>query len=350
MVSPAADGAPGAVSDVRRDAVVACAVYVDGVRLPGDWTPADAVAEVRARGVGFVWVGLFQPDEDRIRDVADAFGLHELAVEDAVHAHQRPKLDRYDDNLFMVLKTLRFVEHESPTTANEIVESGEIMVFVGHDYVVTVRHGHHSELGDVRRQLEAAPHLLAAGPAMVLHEIADRVVDGYREVIEAFEGDVDLVETAVFAPRSEIGVEQMYLVKREIMELRRAVMPLAGPLRKLSEGACGPLVPDVVRSYFRNVDDHLTAAAERVVAFDEMLTTLVNATLAKVSLQQNNDMRKMSAWVAIIAVPTMVAGVYGMNFDHMPELRWQYGYPLVLSATLAVCVTLYRLFKRNRWL
>ncbi|XVS60822.1 magnesium and cobalt transport protein CorA [Actinosynnema sp. CA-299493] len=347
MVSPVADGE---VPDGKPDAVVACAIYVDGVRLPGDWSPVDAVAEVRARGVGFVWVGLFQPDEERIRDVAEAFGLHELAVEDAVHAHQRPKLDRYDDNLFMVFKTLRFVEHESPTTANEIVESGEIMVFLGRDYVVTVRHGHHSELGDVRRQLEAAPHLLTAGPAMVLHEIADRVVDGYIEVVEAFGGDVDLVETAVFAPRSEIGVEQMYLVKREIMELRRAVMPLAAPLRKLSEGACGPLVPDVVRSYFRNVDDHLTAVAERVVAFDEMLTTLVNATLAKVSLQQNNDMRRISAWVAIIAVPTLVVGVYGMNFDHMPELRWQYGYPLVLSMTLGVCLVLYRLFKSNRWL
>ncbi len=348
MVS--AGGVPSAAAEGTRDAVVACAVYVDGVRLPGEWTPGDAVAEVRARGAGFVWIGLFEPDDDRIRDVADAFGLHELAVEDAVHAHQRPKLDRYDDNLFMVLKTLRFVEHDSPTTAHEIVESGEIMVFLGRDYVVTVRHGHHSSLGDVRRQLEDAPHLLAAGPAMVLHEIADRVVDGYREVIEAFQGDIDLVETAVFAPRSEIGVEQMYLVKREIMELRRAVMPLAGPLRKLSDGSCGPLVPDVVRSYFRNVDDHLTAAAERVVAFDEMLTTLVDATLAKVSLQQNNDMRKMSAWVAIIAVPTMVAGVYGMNFDHMPELRWQYGYPLVLSVILTVCLILYRLFKNNRWL
>ena len=348
MVSADADGVPAA--DVKRNAVVACAAYVDGVRLPGDWTPAAAAAEVRARGEGFVWVGLFEPDEERIRDVADAFGLHELAVEDAVHAHQRPKLDRYGDHLFMVLKTLRFVEHESPTTANEIVESGEIMVFLGLDYVVTVRHGHHSGLGDVRRQLEAAPHLLAAGPSAVLHEVADRVVDGYGEVIEAFQGDMDLVETAVFAPRSELGVEQMYLVKREIMELRRAVMPLAGPLRKLSDGSCGPLVPDVVRSYFRNVDDHLTAAAERVVAFDEMLTTLVNATLAKVSLQQNNDMRKMSAWVAIIAVPTMVVGVYGMNFDHMPELRWKYGYPLVLSVTLGVCLVLYRLFKGNRWL
>ncbi|MEU4447643.1 magnesium and cobalt transport protein CorA [Actinosynnema sp. NPDC050801] len=350
MVTPAAEHVPGSVADVNRDAVVACAVYVDGARLPGDRSPADAAAEVRDRGVGFVWVGLFEPDEERIRDVAEAFGLHELAVEDAVHAHQRPKLDRYEDHLFVVLKTLRFVEHESPTTANEIVESGEIMVFLGRDYVVTVRHGHDSGLGDVRRQLEADPPLLAAGPAMVLHEIADRVVDGYRQVIEAFQGDIDLVEAAVFAPRSELGVEQMYLVKREIMELRRAVMPLATPLRKLSSGSCDPLVPEAVRSYFRNVDDHLTAAAEQVVAFDEVLTTLLDATLAKVSLQQNNDMRKMSAWVAIIAVPTMVVGVYGMNFDHMPELRWQYGYPLVLSVTLTVCLVLYRLFKSNRWL
>ncbi|PSL51561.1 magnesium transporter [Saccharothrix carnea] len=332
------------------DAVVACGVYVDGVRLPGDWTPGDAVAEVRTRGVGFVWVGLYAPDEDRIRDVAEAFGLHELAVEDAVHAHQRPKLERYEDNLFMVFKTLRYVEHESPTTANEIVESGELEVFLGRDYVVTVRHGNHSALGNLRTELEAQPERLATGPAVVLHAIADRVVDGYLDVVEAFQGDIDLVEAAVFAPRSEIGIEQMYLVKRELMELRRAVMPLAGPLRKLSEGHCGPLIPETVRSYFRDVDDHLTTVTERVTGFDELLTTLIDATLAKVSLQQNNDMRRISAWVAIIAVPTMVFGTYGMNFDQMPELRWKYGYPLILSITLAACLVLYRLFKRNRWL
>ena len=344
------DAHPVATTPEHLDTVVACGVYVDGARVPGDWSPAEAIAEVRGRGTGFVWIGLFAPDAEQIRDVTEAFGLHELAVEDAVHAHQQPKLERYADNVFTVFKTVRYVEHESPTTANEIVESGEIMVFLGHDYVITVRHGHHSPLGQLRMELENQPTWLATGPAVVLHAIADRVVDDYLAVVEAFENDVDLVETAVFALRSEIGVEQMYLIKRELMELRRAVMPLTGPLRKLGEDGCGVLVPETLHSYFRNVNDHLTIVNERLVNFDELLTTLVNATLAKVSLQQNNDMRKISSWVAIIAVPTMIFGMYGMNFDHMPELHWKYGYPFVLSSTLVACVLLYRLFKRNRWL
>ena len=330
--------------------MVACGIYVDGVEVPGQWSPGDAVAEVRERGTGFVWIGLFEPDEEQMRDTAEAFGLHPLAVEDAVHAHQRPKLENYGDNLFMVFKTVRYVEHESPTTANEIVESGEIMVFLGRDYVVTVRHGSYAELRDVRRCLEADPERLAVGPAAVLHDIADRVVDDYLKVIELFQNDIDLIEAAVFEPRSTIGVTQMYLVKREILELRRAVMPLAGPVRTLAEGGCSALVPEQVRSYFRNVDDHLARVVERVTAFNELLTTLVDATLAKVSLQQNNDMRRISAWVAIIAVPTMGVGMYGMNFDHMPELHWKYGYPMVMSVLLAACIALYRTFKRNRWL
>ncbi|CCH32608.1 magnesium and cobalt transport protein CorA [Actinosynnema sp. NPDC047251] len=350
MAKLGADSTLGPVVGRSHDSVVACGVYVDGVRLPGQWSAADAVAEVRDRGEGFVWIGLYEPADEQIRDVAEAFGLHEPAVKDAVCAHQRPKLKHYGDNLFMVFKTLGYVENESPTTANEIVESGEIMLFLGADYVVTVRHGRHAGLRDVRQQLEAIPDRLAAGPAVVLHDIADRVVDGYLEVVEAFQGDIDLVEAAVFAPRSVLGVEQMYLVKRELVELGRAVMPLAGPLRRLSDGTCGSLVPDSVRSYFRDVDDHLTSVAERVAAFDHQLSSLVDAAMAKVLLQQNNDMRKISAWVAIIAVPTMVVGVYGMNFDHMPELRWKYGYPLVLSLTFIACLTVYRLFKRNRWL
>jgi magnesium transporter len=350
MVSVSADSIPVRGADDRREAVVACAVYVDGVRLPGCFSPADAVAEVDGREDGFVWIGLHEPDEEQIRDVAEAFGLHELAVEDAVHAHQRPKLERYGEDLFMVLKTVGYVEHESPTTANEIVESGEIMVFLGARYVVTVRHGQHVGLRDVRQELEAVPHRLAGGPAVVLHGIADRVVDGYLEVVDAVQGDMDLLEAAVFAPRSTIGVDQMYLVKREAMELKRAVMPLTGTLHQLSDGGCAGLVPDAVRSYLRNVDDHLAIVAERVAAFDEQLATLVDATLAKVTLQQNNDMRRISAWVAIVAVPTMMVGVYGMNFEHMPELRWKYGYPLLLLLILVACLTLHRQFKRNRWL
>jgi magnesium transporter len=329
--------------------VIDCAVYVDGERLPGSWTHADAVAEVRKRRDGFVWIGLFEPDESQIQGVANTFGLHELAVEDAVTAHQRPKLDRYEETLFMVLKTVRYVEHESATSANEIVETGEIMAFLGKNFIVTVRHGRHSELSKLRHELECEPDRLRIGPAAVLHGIADRVVDSYLAVSESFENDIDVIETSVFAPRSPIGAEQMYLMKREILELRRAVMPLAIPLRRLAEGYT-PLIPEQVRSYFRDVDDHLTTVSERVASFDELLTTLVDATLAKISLQQNTDMRKITAWAAIIAVPTMVVGVYGMNFDYMPELHWRFGYPLVICVILGACLILYRIFRRNRWL
>ncbi|WP_018684070.1 magnesium/cobalt transporter CorA [Actinokineospora enzanensis] len=329
--------------------VVDCGVYVDGIRLPGRWTHVDAVAEVRRRGEGFVWIGLHEPDEEQIQGVAETFGLHELAVEDAVTAHQRPKLERYEDNLFMVLKTVRYVEHESPTTANEIVETGEIMAFLGADYVVTVRHGKHSALHQLRGELESTPDRLRPGPAAVLHAIADHVVDTYMAVTDAFENDIDLIEKAVFAPRSPVSAEQMYLMKREILELRRAVMPLANPLRRLAEG-CSPLVPEQVRSYFRDVDDHLTTVSERVTSFDELLTTLVDATLAKITLQQNTDMRKITSWAAIIAVPTMVVGVYGMNFEHMPELKWRFGYPVVMVVIFFACIVLYRIFRKNRWL
>ncbi|GAA2697553.1 MULTISPECIES: magnesium/cobalt transporter CorA [Actinosynnema] len=329
--------------------VVDCGVYVDGSRLPGRWTHTDAVDEVRKRREGFVWIGLHEPDEEQIQGVAETFGLHELAVEDAVHAHQRPKLDRYDDMLFMVFKTVRYVQNESPSTANEIVESGEIMVFLGRDFVITVRHGNHSGLAVVRKQLESDPDKLRIGPAAVLHSIADHVVDNYLDVTSKIESDIDQMEALVFAPRGGVSSDQIYLMKREVLELRRAVMPLAVPLRRLAEGYT-PLIPEQVRSYFRDVDDHLTEVSERVMNFDELLTTLVNAVLATITLQQNGDMRKITSWAAIISVPTMVVGVYGMNFDYMPELHWRFGYPLVIAVILLACLALYRIFRRNRWL
>jgi len=329
--------------------VVDCGVYVRGERLPGRWTHTEAVDEVRRRGEGFVWIGLHEPDEEQIQGVADTFGLHELAVEDAVQAHQRPKLERYDDTLFMVLKTVRYVAHNSPDTANEIVETGELMVFLGRNFVVTVRHGNHSGLAVVRRQLEEDPERLEFGPASVLHAIADQTVDSYLAVTESIEDDIDLMETEVFEPRTTVNAEQIYLMKREVLELRRAIMPLGAPMRRLTEGYT-PLVPEQVRSYFRDVDDHLVTATERVAGFNEILTTLIDAALAKISLQQNTDMRKITAWAAIISVPTMVAGIYGMNFENMPELHWKFGYPLVLGVILIACVVLYRIFRQNRWL
>ena len=329
--------------------VVDCAVYVDGKRVEGRWAHDAAIEEVRRRGEGFVWIGLHEPSDEQINGIAETFGLHELAVEDAVNAHQRPKLERYDDTLFMVLKTVCYVGHAEPTTASELVETGEVMVFVGRDFVITVRHGRHSGLRDVRHKLEADPEQLALGPASVLHAITDHVVDSYLEVTEAIEDDIDEMEAEVFTPRSTMDAEQIYVMKREVLELRRAVMPLVAPMRKLTEGYSS-LVPHEVRSYFRNVDDHLSTVAERVAGFNEILTTLVDAMLARISMRQNNDMRKITAYAGLISVPTMIAGIYGMNFDAMPELHWNFGYPMVIILIGLICGALYRNFRKNGWL
>jgi magnesium transporter len=329
--------------------IVDCAVYVQGRRLPGRWTHDRALAEVRRRDDGFVWIGLHEPDAEQITGIAEVFDLHELAVEDAVNAHQRPKLERYDDSLFMVLKTVCYVGHAQPTTANEIVETGEIMAFVGPEFVITVRHGEHSSLHRVREKLEADPEQLALGPAAVLHAIADHVVDGYLEVTAAIEDDIEEMEAEVFTPRSTMDAEQIYVMKREVLELRRAVVPLGAPVRRLAEGYSS-LVTHEVRSYFRDVDDHLATATERIASFNELLTTLVDAVLAKTTMRQNNDMRKITAYAAMISVPTMIAGIYGMNFQYMPELQWTYGYPVVLLTIVVLCALLFRVFRRNQWL
>lgn len=325
--------------------VVDCAVYVDGERLPGRWTPAEAVAEVRDRGAGFVWLGLREPTAEEMRDVAAAFGLHPRTVRDVGRSYQRPKLERRDDAVFMVLKTVCHVPHESSTTAHEIVETGEVVVFLGAAFIVTVRRGEHSGLHGVRRALEAAPERLGQGPIAVLHAIAGHVVDSYFDVTRAFAADIDEIEAVVFAPRSTIGAEQMYLMKREIVELHRSVGPLVALLRGAAE-----LVPEEARSEFDELDDRLADVADQVAEFDRQLTSLLHAALAKVALRQNHDTRMITAWAAIIAVPTLGAGVYGMNFEHLPELHWEYGRPVALAVIAVGCLVLHRMFKRNSWL
>jgi len=330
-------------------AVVDCAIYVDGKRQPGRISYTDAVSRVRESGQGFVWVGLHSPDGDQMKGVSETFDLHELICEDAVHAHQRPKLERYDDTMFLVLKTVKYVEHERLSEAKEVVETGEIMVMVGPDFVITVRHGEHSELASVRRQLEARPELLSLGPIAVMHAITDHLVDIYLEVTEAMEKDIDAAEESIFTPRTTVAVEPIYLLKREVMELRRAVAPLAPALNHLTAGD-NPLISKEIRRYFRDVQDHHTSVAEHIAGYDEVLSSLIGAAVAKSGVEQNTDMRKISAWVAIASVPTMIAGIYGMNFDNMPELHWKYSYFVVLGVLATVVVVLWRTFRRNHWL
>ncbi len=340
---------PARVPVPASRAVVDCAVYVEGLRLPGLRTFSYALAEVRASGEGYVWVGLHSPDNRQMEGVAKAFGLHELIVEDAVLAHQRPKLEQYDDTLFLVLKTVKYNEHDALQVANEVVETGEIMVLCGPDFVITVRHGDHTGLAGVRRHLEERPEQLALGPSSVMHAVADHVVDTYVEVTASIEHDVDAVEENIFSPDRRIEIEPVYLLKREVMELRRAVDPLELALRQMTS-ADKTLVPKEVRRYFRDVLDHHSSVNEQIATYDEVLTSLIDAALAKVGIQQNTDMRKISAWVAIASVPTMVAGIYGMNFDNMPELHSEYGYYVVLFGLMTTSVFLWRTFRRNHWL
>ncbi|MEU4322272.1 magnesium and cobalt transport protein CorA [Nocardia fluminea] len=328
-------------------AIVDCAAYVDGKRLPGRFTPETALAEIRRRGTGFVWIGLFEPDLHQMGEIAATFGLHELAVEDAVTGRQRPKFERYDDTMVTVMRTVAYVEHDMHTVS-EIVQTGEIMVFLGADFVVAVRHGEHNELTAVRHRLEAEPDRLALGPGVVLHAIADHVVDTYVDVTQATEFDVESMEEELFSPRSKLPIEAIYQLKREIVELRRAVRPLAGPLQTLI--APRTPLPKEVRRYLRDVADHHSGVADRINDLDETLTTLVGAAVAKIAVQQNTDMRKISAYIAILAVPTMIAGIYGMNFDHMPELHQTWGYPATVLVMLAICTGLIVVFRRIRWL
>ena len=334
-------------------ATVDCAIYVEGQRLPGKYTHAAALEKVHqleAEGQkAFVWIGLHEPDEFQMQSVAEVFGLHPLAVEDAVHAHQRPKVERYDDTLFLVLKTVIYVPHESVALAREIVETGEIMVFVGHDFVVTVRHGDHTGLAGLRKRLEAEHQQLALGPYGVMHAIADHVVDTYRDVSELMECDIDAIESDTFSPLTKTDIEPIYMLKREVVELRRAVSPLTVALARFNTDYKDLMTKELLR-YMRDVLDHQTQAADRIASYDEMLSSLVQAALAKVGMQQNTDMRKITAWAAMAAVPTMIAGIYGMNFDNMPELHWAWGYPMVVLVMVGICSFLYRNFRRNHWL
>jgi magnesium transporter len=322
--------------------IVDCAVYEQGRRRAGALDLHEALQGCR-REEAFAWIGLYEPTEDEFDSVRREFGLHELAVEDAINAHQRPKLEVYGDTLFLVLKTARYVDSE------EIVQHGEILVFLGDGFVITVRHGEGTALHDVRERVEAKPDLLRCGPGVVLHAIVYRDVDDYVPAIEGLRQDIEEVEADVFSPERGSSARRIYLLKREVLEFTRATAPLVEPVAALAQGRYA-LVHENVQAYFRDVQDHLVRIDEQLEGFRDLLTSVLTANLSQVTVQQNEDVRKISAVVAIIAVPTMIAGVYGMNFDNMPELSWRYGYPLVLGVMAAVCLALFRYFKRVGWL
>ncbi|MEV0119524.1 magnesium/cobalt transporter CorA [Streptomyces sp. NPDC050844] len=331
--------------------IVDCALYRDGRRTECSGHFSDALAEARATGDAFVWIGLYEPTEPEFDQVSEEFGLHPLAVEDALKAHQRPKLEVFDDSLFVVLKPVVY-EPES-----DVVSSGEIMVFIGDCFVVTVRHGEGSPLAAVRHRMEADPEVLKHGPTSVLYAIADATVDHYLDVAGELQTDLEVLETEVFSPDSggtRNTASAIYTFKRQIVEFRRATGPLAMPMMRLS--GAGPFAPDVpfvddtARPFFRDVSDHLTRVNDSVDSLDRLVSDILSAHLAQMSVRQNDDMRKISAWAAMVAVPTMLAGVYGMNFDHMPELRWVWSYPAVILLMAALEVFLYRMFKSRGWL
>ncbi|MFI1286408.1 magnesium and cobalt transport protein CorA [Streptomyces sp. NPDC020858] len=330
-------------------AVVDCALYEGGIRIPGQVSLSTIMKRIDPEAGRFAWIGLYEPTAEQLHEVAEAFGLHPLAVEDAVHAHQRPKLERYGDILFLVLKTIVYVDHEKLTATSEIVDTGEIMVFAGPGFAITVRHGSAPPLDDVRRQLQEDPQHLGCGPAAVLHAVADMVVDRYLDVADAFAGDVDTLEAEVFSPDRPVDAGRIYQLKRELMEFKRAVMPLGGALQRLGEGRVAQ-IPPKVSTYFRDVADHHQRVTEQIQSFDELVTGMLSASIAQLGVQQNADMRRISAWAALIAVPTMIVGVYGMNFDHMPELKSPYGYPAVWVVIAIVCTLIHRSLRRNKWL
>ena len=322
--------------------IVDCAIYEEGHRRDGH-VDLDHAYDVRHQPGKFVWIGLYEPTEDEFDSLKREFKLHPLAVEDAIHAHQRPKLEVYDDMIFLVLKTARYVDPE------EVIQLGEVLVFLGEDYVITVRHGEASSLKEVRETLEADPTHLRRGPGAVLHAILDRVVDDYQPAIEGLETDIDEVEEQLFSGQRTNPAERIYRLQREVLQFRKASAPLVEPLAKLAAGDYTQIHPQI-HDYFRDVNDHLIRARDQLDAMRDLLAGSLQANLAQVGVRQNEDMRRISAWVAIIAVPTAIAGIYGMNFQHMPELSWKFGYPGAIALMLVICVSLYAYFRRVGWL
>jgi magnesium transporter len=324
--------------------IVDCAVYTHGKRRTGEFKLEHAL-ESCADDDTFVWIGLHEPTQEEFDSVATEFELHPLAVEDAITAHQRSKLEQYGDVLFLVFKTARYDD------AAEIIEFAEIQLFAGNRFIITVRHGQASALHPVRAELEAEPERLALGPVAVLHAILDRVVDDYQPVLDGLDHDIVEIEAEVFSPERTNPAERVYKLKRQVLDLYRNVEPLIEPLERLQSGKhpFGQTGMDL-RPYFRDIHDHLRREVGRIEIQRELLTDVVNVNLTHVSVQQNEDMRRISGWVGIVAVPTMLAGIWGMNFDHMPELDDWWGYPFALGLMALCAFVLFRVLRKRHWI
>jgi magnesium transporter len=328
--------------------IVDRAIYRDGERVAAPQDLAEMAAACRDAD-GIAWLGLYRPTREEFADVTREFALHELAVEDAVGAHQRAKLEYYGDTLFCVLHPARYIDE------TETVEFGEVHVFAGPRFVITVRHGHAPDLAAVRRSLETRPDLLRRGPVVILHAIMDRVVDDYAPVLAGVENDIDEIEDEVFDAGVRVDLSRrIYELTREVIAFQRAIKPLVAMLERL---IVAPGVEEEEGRYLRDVHDHALRVQEQADGFRELLQnilsvtlTLETKTLGEVANEQNDQVKKISAWAAILFAPSMVGTVYGMNFEHMPELRWQHGYAFALVLMGAVSLALYLLFKRRHWI
>ena len=325
------------------------AVYVDGVRS-AEPQSLEQTFEILAENGGMAWIGLYRPTKAEMSAVATEFGLHALAVEDAISAHQRPKLERYDDNLFTVLRPARYLDD------TETVEFGELHVFTGRNFVVTVRHAEMVGVARVRRRLESRPDLLRHGPEAVLYALLDRVVDDYAPVVAGLENDIDEIEDQLFGGETTVS-RRIYELAREVIQFQRAIHPLPDMMLQLKRGFEKYGVETELRHSLRDVEDHVERVISRADSFRDLLQnaltldgTLTANRQNEASAVQNEQVKKISSWAAIFFAPSFVAGVYGMNFDHMPELHWALGYPMAILLMAGTAALMYGIFKRKGWL
>lgn len=326
----------------ETEGVVNCAAYSDGRRVSN--IEIEDISDVLLEPHGFVWIGLHEPNEQLLKQIKEEFRLHELAIEDAHRAHQRPKLESYGDTLFIVLRTIQV------NPDNRQIEFGETHFFLGRNFIISIRHGSSRAYSDVRSRCESTPHLLRKGPGFALYAVMDSIVDQYFPVIDSLETDLETLEEKIFGEQSSRETtEQIYHLKRQFVEVKRGIAPLIDICNRLMRFDL-ELIPEDTHPYFRDIYDHAIRINEMVDSGRELLATALEANFSLISISQADVQKRFAGWAAIIAIPTMIAGIYGMNFRFMPELQWEYGYPMVLAMTAISCGLIYGLFKRAGWL